>query len=74
MRILLCTVREIITCYKSWKGPIDPTSDKDHGKHVGDIAFHHICQHAGVCEIDAVSNKFTQYVLHIYFITINVQN
>ena len=39
-----------VTCYESRKGPINPATDEDHGKHIGDIAFHHICQHAGICE------------------------
>lgn len=37
------------TCHKSWKGPVDPASYEDHGKHVGDISLHHVCQHAGIC-------------------------
>lgn len=37
------------TRHKSWKGPVDPASYEDHGKHVGDISLHHVCQHAGIC-------------------------
>lgn len=38
-----------ITCDKSWKGPVDPASDEDHGKYVGDVSLHHVSQHAGIC-------------------------
>lgn len=40
----------MITCYKSWERPVDPAADEDHGQHIGDITFHHVCQHAGICE------------------------
>lgn len=40
---------ESITCDKSRKGPVDPASDEDHGKHVGDVSLHHVSQHAGIC-------------------------
>lgn len=38
-----------VTCYESGKGPVDPASDEDHWKHVGDISLHHVRQHAGIC-------------------------
>lgn len=40
---------DVFTCNKSWEGPINPPSDEDHGKHVRDVALHHVCQHAGIC-------------------------
>lgn len=40
---------ESSTCHKSWKGPVDPASDEDHGKHVRNVSLHHVCQHAGIC-------------------------
>lgn len=46
---MLALNRNTITCYKSWKGPVDPAADEDHGKHVGHVTFHHVCKHAGVC-------------------------
>lgn len=38
-----------LTCDKPRKGPVDPATNKDHGKNVGHIAFHHVRQHAWVC-------------------------
>lgn len=38
-----------VTCYESGKGPVDPASDEDHWKHIGDVSLHHVRQHAGIC-------------------------
>lgn len=38
------------TCYESREGPVDPAANEDHGEHVGDVTFHHVCQHTGICE------------------------
>lgn len=45
-----------VTCYESGKGPVDPASDKDHWKHIGDVSLHHVRQHAGIC-VSATETK-----------------
>ncbi len=58
---------ELITCYKSWEGPVDPASNEDHGKHIGDISLHHVCQHAGICEKTQCWPKYTQYSIVLLY-------
>lgn len=42
-------LRRTLTCDKSWKRHIDPTTNEDHRQNVGYIPFHHICQHGRIC-------------------------
>lgn len=38
-----------LTCDKSRKRHIDPTTNEDHRQNIGYIPFHHICQHGRIC-------------------------
>lgn len=37
-----------LTCDKPRESPVDPTTNKNHRQDICHIAFHHVCQHAGI--------------------------